>query len=286
VYLLTNYGNDQSDQLFALSVQKLGSCLNKVKRIGLPCIIAGDFNWDLSEIGIQQSARTSMIMSMLGDYFSVLAKDSDFTYVHNSARTSNLDHIAVSHNVSAELVKVISDYQLSDHLPITSSLQLHGFKEQTNYIIPPRLKTHRDWARINSDLYASCTGFILSKIRAPLHLLQRFTKLPKYGFRLCLNMYVAEISHALCFAKNQSVPLWKIRKGIIPGWSSNPDLVTSCLVAKFWFNVWKDCNRPLTGAVNLVRLFTKRNFSKALTLYGRNLLNAILARAKHDKSLL
>ena len=99
-------------------------------------------------------------------------------------------------------------------------------------------------------------------------------------------MYVAEISHALYFAENQSVPLRKIHKGIIPGWSSNPDLVASCLEAKFWFNVWKDCDRPLTGAVNLVRLFTKRNFSKNLTFHRRNLVNANSARAKNDKNLL
>ena len=76
---------------------------------------------------------------MFDDYFIVLAKDGNFTYIHNSGRTSNLDHVVVSRNLFVELLMVISDYQLSDLLPITYSFQLHGFKEQNNYVIPPRL---------------------------------------------------------------------------------------------------------------------------------------------------
>ena len=62
--------------------------------------------------------------SIFGGYLTVLAKDGNFTYRHNSAQTSNLDHAAASYNLSAEVVKVISDYQLSNRLSIASIVQL------------------------------------------------------------------------------------------------------------------------------------------------------------------
>ena len=55
VYLPTNYTNDESERLFALSCEKLGSCLENLKRLGLQCAIVGDFNFDLSEVGSKLS---------------------------------------------------------------------------------------------------------------------------------------------------------------------------------------------------------------------------------------
>ena len=86
--------------------------------------------------------------------------------------------------------------------------------------------------------------------------------------------------YAFRFAEHQAVPLRKIGKGIIPGWSSNPGLVASCVEANFGFHLRKDFDRPSTGAVNLVRLCTKRIFFKDLTLYRRN---ANSERAKNNR---
>ena len=61
---------------------------------------------------------------------------------------------------------------------------------------------------------------------------------------LCLDVYSAEICPALRFAEDQAVSLRRVCNGIVPGWSSNHELVSSCQHAKFWFLLRKDCGHP------------------------------------------
>ena len=122
------------------------------------------------------------------------------------------------------------------------------------------------------------SDFILDKIRIPFHLLHKSLHLPDIEIQLCLDVYSAEICHALRFAEDQAVPLCRVRKGIVPGWSSNPELVSSCHRTKFWFSLWKDCGCPKTGILNDLRVRTKRIFSKALAIHRKNLININSAR--------
>ena len=46
-YLPTNYDNDESERLFALSCEQLGSCSENPKHLGFQRAIVGNFNCDL-----------------------------------------------------------------------------------------------------------------------------------------------------------------------------------------------------------------------------------------------
>ena len=93
VYLPTDYCCDESERRFIISCEKLGSCLDKVKRLGLSCVVAGDFNCNLTERDTQESPRTILIRGIFGDRVKVVHKDSNFTYIHTASHTSNLNHI-------------------------------------------------------------------------------------------------------------------------------------------------------------------------------------------------
>ena len=84
-------------------------------------------------------------------------------------------------------------------------------------MIHPSPKTRLSWTGINSYMFSSCTGFILSEVRAPFLVLQKSTKLSKCDVRLRLVMYVAEIIHALRSSENQVVSPRKLRKYMITG---------------------------------------------------------------------
>ena len=67
VYLPTDYKDERSERLFALSCEKLNSCISKIKRHGFSCVIIGDFNCNLSEISSLQSSRTSLLKNLSGN---------------------------------------------------------------------------------------------------------------------------------------------------------------------------------------------------------------------------
>ena len=69
VYLPTDYSNDQSERLFALSYKELGSCAEKIRRLGLPSVIAGNFNCNLSEPDSEVSPCTTIVKGLFSDFF-------------------------------------------------------------------------------------------------------------------------------------------------------------------------------------------------------------------------
>jgi hypothetical protein len=143
--------------------------------------------------------------------------------------------------------------------------------------------------KIYPALFTKSVDFILNKIRVPFHFLENSLRLPRNDIQTCLNVYWVEMCHALNFAEKRAVfPLekiyrWKnhqnktdvflmfhrVRKGIIPRWLTNSDLMTSCSEAKLRF-VWKECGRPNSEIINSIRVSTKRKFSKLLPVYGKN----------------
>ena len=75
--------------------------------------------------------------------------------------------------------------------------------------------------------------------------------------------FISKITHTMCCAERCAVPVRKVRLGSeIPGWSINLALQESCKSSKFWHQIWNDCDRPKSGTVNDIRLYTKRRFAK------------------------
>ena len=237
VYLATDYKDERLERLFALSCEKLNSCISKIKRQGFSCVVIGDFNCNLSEISSLQSSRTSLIKNLFGDYLAVVGKDRDFTYIHSSSSVSNLDHVAISHNLTVQNVRVVTDYQISDHLPVSSSVHIvssngHQTRQETQ-----QPKFRLDWLKADKQLFALATEEILNKIRIPFNLLQKPKDLSKEEVRICLNIYCTEICHALLHAERLAVPKVKVRKGMVQKWPENHSLVAACHRAKFWFSL-------------------------------------------------
>ena len=80
-----------------------------------------------------------------------------------------------------------------------------------------------------------------------------------------MNLYFAEICHALKIAESSAVPSVELRRtSRVKGWAQNSDLVNAKAAAKFWLQIWHECDRSKSGAVNQIRIFTKRKFAKEL----------------------
>ena len=107
----------------------------------------------------------------------VFEKMSDFTYIRTSSRNSNLDHIAVSSNLTADTVNVIFDYQLYDHLPITCSIGVPSSVCQSSRLARDSSvrRCRRDWSKIDQTQFLESVDSILSKINVPFPLLQKVT---------------------------------------------------------------------------------------------------------------
>jgi len=114
---------------------------------------------------------------------------------------SNLDHVAISHNLTVQNVRVVTDYQISDDLPVSSSVHIvssncHQTRQETQ-----QPKFRLDWLKADKQLFALATEEILNKIRIPFNLLQKPKDLSKEEVRICLNIYCTEICHALLHAE-------------------------------------------------------------------------------------
>ena len=91
VYLPTDYRDEKSERLFAISVARLAKCLETVKEQGLSCVIVGDFNCDLTKKNETPSSRVTLLYGLLEIEYILASKNKDFSYIHNSRSTSNID---------------------------------------------------------------------------------------------------------------------------------------------------------------------------------------------------
>ena len=120
VYIPADYYNDQLKRLFSLICDRLPSCLDKFTFLKILCIIVGEFNCNLSVD--DSSPRVFLLHSLFDDWVYILAKDCNFTYIHVSSSISHLYYIVASKDVETTSVSYLSEYQVSDHLPISLSL--------------------------------------------------------------------------------------------------------------------------------------------------------------------
>ena len=289
VYLPTDYKDEDSERDFALAVSKLSSCLRDVLKLKIPCLIVGDFNCDLNCGLSSASIRASLLLGIFGDDFKVQQKSAQFTYIHSSSCTSNLDHV-VSYNLDIPCVEVVSKFQVSDHLPIASSFKREASQIpvlQAYTVHRHKWYTSRDWNKIDTSQYIEISDSILNKIRVPFHLLQKSSNKDINEVRLTLDIYSAEICHALLCAEKRAVPLKKIRVGTqVPGWSGNLVLSEACDRAKFWYKLWRDCLCPRQGIVNELRKVSKKCFAKELALHRSKMQTLYSEKVRNSPDLL
>ena len=279
VYLPTDYRNDRSEFLFTSACEKLGSCLSKIRLLGKCCIIIGDFNCNLTDASL---LRTSILSGIFDDWLRILPKDLDYTYTHHSSHVSNLDHAVSSINLQVSPVHVVTDFQLSDHLPISASIYCSSAQSTpTTQPHQPHAQFYRDWENIQDDLFAAVTNSVLHKIHVPFQLLMENPQVDANEIRMLLDIYLAQICHALRCAEKASIPLKRIRRGVTKHWSSNPSLVEAWRKSKFWYHLWLQCDRPRSGWVSDIRLSTKRKFARELCIH----MNQIVEETSQQASL-
>ncbi|KAK2710484.1 hypothetical protein QYM36_011871, partial [Artemia franciscana] len=99
-------------------------------------------------------------------------------------------------------------------------------------------------------------------------------------------MYFYEICHSLRVAERVAVPLRSVRRGSrVKGWASNSELVKARAAAKFWLGVWHECDRPRSGVVNELRVYTKRRFAKELRKHRSSLKRETVSKIIENPNL-
>ena len=172
-------------------------------------LICGDFQCNPSVPG----KLTDILLAALPYGVSVCDKDQQFTYIHNSGSTSNIDHVVTNFPLM-ERVGVNSDHTCSDHLGLSFCIPFQSAATRaanTHF-------TKAEWKKIDTVLYQYTCDTILSKIKAPYQLLLHGVRDP-----VALNFYCEEICHALKTAEKLAVPSQKVRPGSQkPGWDKCP----------------------------------------------------------------
>lgn len=278
VYLPTNYNDIASEKKFAKACQKLGKCLLSLVQKSCPVIILGDFNCNLDD---HSCPRAVLLLNALPSGFKVAKKDKCYSYISTAKTVSNLDHV-VTYKLDLESVSVGSDGAYSDHLPL--SFAIPAVSPQC----APKTKPEpaRDWKKVVREQFQLNCEQILKKIKVPFHLLQWDCDLTESEIRLQLNMYFYEICHSLRVAERVAVPLRSVRRGSrVKGWASNSELVKARAAAKFWLGVWHECDRPRSGVVNELRVYTKRRFAKELRKHRSSLKRETVSKIIENPNL-
>ena len=136
--------------------------------------------------------RTSILFGIFDDWFRILSKDLDYTYTHQSSHVSNLDHAVSSINLQVSPVHVVTDFQLSDHLPISASIYCPSAQTTpTTQPHKPHAQFYRDWENIQDDLFAAVTNSVLHKIHVPFQLLMENPRVDANEIRLLMDIYLA-----------------------------------------------------------------------------------------------
>ena len=161
-----------------------------------------------------------------------------------------------------QCVTVMDDQTTSDHLPICVLIPVVGTKTDDSQ---PKWFLKKMWNNICVPELCDTCDRILVKLKVPYHVLQPSINLSENELRLQLNLYCEEIIYALKCADKAAIPVrWMRCKSEKYRWSSNPALASACATAKWCLRLWEDCGKPRTGAVNTVRIYSKRIFRNAL----------------------
>ena len=245
VYLPTNMNTDLSEKRYAEACGRLGRLLRKLGNSRI--LVCGDFQCD----PLLKGKLQDVLMTCIPSECTLYTKDQNFTFIHNSGSTSNIDHVFSNFTIPSP-IQVDSEHTASDHLGLKFRVPFSRAVKSRNrgYI------ERREWKKINIDLYQSTCDEILGKIKVPFQLLVNGC-----DEKIALNTYCAEITHALKVAESASVPSAVIKKGTRKrGWSDHPYVNHAKRRSKMWYSVWRESGKPRSGTVfNLFRK-TKREY--------------------------
>ena len=85
IYLPTNYRDDRSERLFAISAACLSKCLRKIKEHGFCCIATSEFNSDLTD-PLNSSGdydHPGLIFGLFKDDYIAAQKNESFTVIRH-----------------------------------------------------------------------------------------------------------------------------------------------------------------------------------------------------------
>ena len=141
--------------------------MNQVLSNSLQHIIIGDLNTDIN----QSSVRSDSLFECLLSY-CVVPKSHNFSYVHHSGSTSDIDHIIfLPGNISSS---VHVNKQDTDHMPnsVTFTMDIDLLETNCSW---EKLKWFEksNWSKANILHNTSTLTTLLSTIWVTYHLLQR-----------------------------------------------------------------------------------------------------------------
>ena len=208
--------------------------------------------------------RSELIFECLPSY-RVVPKSHNFSYVHHSGSTSDIDHIICSPGIISSSASVHVNEQDTDQMPISATFTMDIDLSETNC---SREKSKRfeksNWSKANIKINwskATLTS-LLSTIRVPYHLLQR--QVLTNG-KADIDCYYNQLVICMKREEEAAVPRQRIRKRTQKTiWSMDPCLKSIKNKAKLWLQIWNECGRPSSGCVTDIKLKTKTNYKRYL----------------------
>ena len=160
--------------LFIFACEKLGSWVSQIRQLDKFCVIIGYFNCNLTDASLLCTSALSGVVDLIFDWLKFLPKNLDYTYTHHSRNVSNLDHVVSSVNLVVSPVHVVTDFQLSYHLPISASFSCLSAQSAPNpQPHQPQGQFYRDWKNLQGDLFETVTNSVVHKTHVPFQLLMR-----------------------------------------------------------------------------------------------------------------
>lgn len=252
VYLPTNYRDVLSERRYTKACARLGRLAEQYKSEKI--IICGDFNCQL----LDDDRFFTILRGCLPDAMAPVPKSQSFTFVHSaSLATSDIDHFFVNFLLPTGIKAIVdSEHNCSDHLGISLMVPFSTYKR-----CPGRswfIKS--EWQRIDQSLYKDILDSTLAKIKVPFHLLTH----GQNEDRLALNIFCSEIVHSMKLAESAAVPVAKVYPNTRKkGWD-NPNVKFAKKRSKFWYELWKDCDKPRSGVVFQCFRHAKKEFKRTV----------------------
>lgn len=269
-YLPTNYHTIDSDFDFNFACLELSRFVAKVPS-DFQWLICGDFNCNIAISDVRSSALLSLF-----SVFTIVSKDADFTYVHNSGSCSNLDHVLVSNAaLLPQPVHVGLDMPISDHfyLSFHLNIQIPSFKiiHRSSQIVNKMI-----WDREKMCKYHEESDALLAKI---------IVNYSKDVDQIDIDLFYLEIVHSLKVGANKAFRTDSFRRGSrVLGWNLNPILKQSQKNASQACYLWNCAGKPRSGPFYDGMKLTKRVFRAELRLHNEIIKDEIGSRITSDKN--
>ena len=117
------------------------------------------------------STCTDLVLDSLPNNYRIVEKDLNYSYIHNSGASSNIDHCIFSTALSCSTVRVDEDERDYDHLPLAITLCVNQTSRNLVGTIAKKWCYKRDWSNAKNVLYITTLAGLLFNVRVPFYLL-------------------------------------------------------------------------------------------------------------------